>query len=1125
MHHKTISSILARGSLLANLAMGGGQGMSVATSRLACALAIASLGAPALHAQAAEGGIITGRVSNQATGRYLEGAIVTVDGTSIQTLTEADGSFRLPGVPAGNASVSVTYADLDKKTQTAVVSAGETVAIDIGLTSANYSEDVLELAEFVVSGVREGSARATQEQRVSVNQKAIYSSDSFGNVVDSNIGEVMKNLPGVTIDYGEASEDATAMRIRGMDPTFALVTLDGNELASIRGLESRTFNIATQSLANIDKIELKFAPLPSDGANAMSGVVNLVSKSALQQKGRRISLTGNLSLNTSELDFDKTPGGARTPERKIMPGFTVSYSEAFGKTRPLGVAFNASLNRSYRFNNSYTVPGGYLYDQQVINANEGIVTQDTPGSVNSLRFAESGKSEQQRMVSLNLDWQVMPSTVVYLYSTWNDVIGLGTYNRNMQINAGTPQTSDANINTMVAPTASSIYMGYNVGSAENENVSFNAGVRHTFGDLKISYGANFSRAESAPDPNKNFGITYGINEIGVRVDDLAGNGTGRLTQIHKPLVGPIVLVGPGDSRSYLNLKNYATNDPTALRLNRQVGSGRDERRGANIDATLPSMDILRVPVEFQAGAKWVEQKRDMNSYSLTRALTGGGSTHTIAAPQITQFADPYFRNSWNFDIPIANWVNPYAVLDYYHENPDKFYYNEYDLVNQQNLDLHRELMGKKHASEAITAGYFMGTARLLPSLTMIAGVRYERTELKGEGPVFERYENSTSPFGQGGKYDSVSNYLQTRDQTGVDIDGNPVFGSWYNDPSMTINPHGPLGNNYLATDRDKLLRLYTRVSGSKSYENWFPNLQFKWTPHPDINVRLARTEAIGRADFGNVLPYENWIKSARLIRRDNPEVAPETSVKYDLAVEYYFKNNGMLTLALFRQDWDDLVRTQNTFVTNVWDAAAAGVDPNGEFYVSNREHEEGLWTVEKPVNAGKGINDGGEISYRQRLGIIASWLTDVEIFGSFSYANPRTWEYVHTAPFPSESTPEAWQDYLNSPVREVEISMPGIQKSSASLQLAYLGSRFTGRIRSYWVDDFVRSIGRYTEINTQEAYIRYDLNVSYKLSPRWTATFDWRNITNEGDTRKIFDRTGGYFTSGMVMNVGVRADF
>src|ERR1043166_2227684 len=62
---------------------------------LALGLLLASAGA--LAAQ----GIVSGRVTDQANGNPLVGARVIVVGTSLTASTNADGRYRIPGVPAG----------------------------------------------------------------------------------------------------------------------------------------------------------------------------------------------------------------------------------------------------------------------------------------------------------------------------------------------------------------------------------------------------------------------------------------------------------------------------------------------------------------------------------------------------------------------------------------------------------------------------------------------------------------------------------------------------------------------------------------------------------------------------------------------------------------------------------------------------------------------------------------------------------------------------------------------------------------------------------------------------------------------------------------------------------------
>ena len=50
---------------------------------------------PGLQAQPATG-IIEGRISNPATGEYLERARITVEGTALETFSDSDGNYREP---------------------------------------------------------------------------------------------------------------------------------------------------------------------------------------------------------------------------------------------------------------------------------------------------------------------------------------------------------------------------------------------------------------------------------------------------------------------------------------------------------------------------------------------------------------------------------------------------------------------------------------------------------------------------------------------------------------------------------------------------------------------------------------------------------------------------------------------------------------------------------------------------------------------------------------------------------------------------------------------------------------------------------------------------------------------
>lgn len=54
-------------------------------------------------------GTIEGRVVNPAAGEHLERVRLTVEGTTLEAFTDADGYYRLTNVPAGTAQLRAFY--------------------------------------------------------------------------------------------------------------------------------------------------------------------------------------------------------------------------------------------------------------------------------------------------------------------------------------------------------------------------------------------------------------------------------------------------------------------------------------------------------------------------------------------------------------------------------------------------------------------------------------------------------------------------------------------------------------------------------------------------------------------------------------------------------------------------------------------------------------------------------------------------------------------------------------------------------------------------------------------------------------------------------------------------------
>ena len=80
-------------------------------------------------AQTAGTGTISGSVINEATQKVLERALVTVAGTTLSTLSDADGSFRINGVPMGPQTLQVSYAGLEEANVAVNVAAGSATTV------------------------------------------------------------------------------------------------------------------------------------------------------------------------------------------------------------------------------------------------------------------------------------------------------------------------------------------------------------------------------------------------------------------------------------------------------------------------------------------------------------------------------------------------------------------------------------------------------------------------------------------------------------------------------------------------------------------------------------------------------------------------------------------------------------------------------------------------------------------------------------------------------------------------------------------------------------------------------------------------------------------------------------
>lgn len=85
----------------------------------------------------------------------------------------------------------------------------------------------------VVTGVFSDQQRAINTQKSNMNITNIVSSDQIGKFPDSNIGDALKRISGINVQYDQG--EARFGQVRGTPAEFSSVTLNGSRIPSAEG--------------------------------------------------------------------------------------------------------------------------------------------------------------------------------------------------------------------------------------------------------------------------------------------------------------------------------------------------------------------------------------------------------------------------------------------------------------------------------------------------------------------------------------------------------------------------------------------------------------------------------------------------------------------------------------------------------------------------------------------------------------------------------------------------------------------------------------------------------------------------------------------------------------------------
>lgn len=245
-------------------------------------------------------GNIAGLVTDSSGRAVLVGAQVQVEGQRRKVVTDESGRYLLLSVPAGTATVTVSYLGLAPAIQRVTVVAGGTTTQDFSLSPAGVADVVTVSA----SPIEAGQARALNDQKNSVNLVNLVASDQIGSFPDANAAEATQRIPGIVVqrDQGEGRY----VLIRGTEPRLSATTINGDRIGTTENT-SRQIPLDTIPADLLGAIEITKVLTPDVEADSIGGRVNLITKRA--PAARHVALTLGTGYNTLVSDDLKDYNG------------------------------------------------------------------------------------------------------------------------------------------------------------------------------------------------------------------------------------------------------------------------------------------------------------------------------------------------------------------------------------------------------------------------------------------------------------------------------------------------------------------------------------------------------------------------------------------------------------------------------------------------------------------------------------------------------------------------------------------------------------------------------------------------------------------------------------------------
>ena len=324
--------------------------------------------------------------------------------------------------------------------------------------------------------------------------------------------------------------------------------------------------------------------------------------------------------------------------------------------------------------------------------------------------------------------------------------------------------------------------------------------------------------------------------------------------------------------------------------------------------------------------------------------------------------------------------------------------------------------------------------------------------------------------------------------------------------------------------------------GGHSEVDVLPSFNIQFLPTPDLHVRFAASEGVGRPSFAQISPQgtlgstyvgtynQNFITSIV----GDPRLKPEKAFQLDASIEYYFHDGGLISAAVFYKKFDNFIGTRAvaTNITNPPSGVAGG-------YLSTSGAElpgDSINPCAAPVVVGEACPQTvGAVQQEYFNESASASLEGVELaiqkYATFLPAPFNGFGIDANYTFINSDQPGAQAfDTLGRAISGLPVT--GISRNNINAQLLFDKGPLSARLAYSWRDDFLVTTSAYqtsgsyanfsnvpdtTDNVSRNQYVQptyfalpvwqypagqLDANITYRFNPHLIGVVEASNLTN-----------------------------